>query len=278
MSEYLCNLLVPGAAKSGTSSLHELLDQHPAISMSIRKEPHYFAIDRYFQRGVSYHNSMFRKSEATFFGESSTIYMPCERAIKRATESLKAPKIIFLLRHPVDRCLSHYRWLYRLGYETEAPNIAFEKDSYGFNPDIDWGGNYKSYLQFSNYARYIPLWKSYFGQENVLVLRSEDLKRDHQSVMMKCFNFLGVEAQETHLISTNQTSNVVRAVPPFFLRAFERGTPAQFRKLIGYDRFRNWTLQFMTHESPYTLDEDGRAWLEDKLAEDIGFYETVKCA
>jgi hypothetical protein len=34
---------VIGAAKSGTTSLHRYLDQHPAISMSSVKEPNFFA-------------------------------------------------------------------------------------------------------------------------------------------------------------------------------------------------------------------------------------------
>ena len=36
------NFFIPGAAKSGTTSLHELLDTHPDISMSNEKEPVYW--------------------------------------------------------------------------------------------------------------------------------------------------------------------------------------------------------------------------------------------
>ena len=38
---YNPNFFIPGAAKSGTTSLHELLDTHPKISMSKEKEPDY---------------------------------------------------------------------------------------------------------------------------------------------------------------------------------------------------------------------------------------------
>ncbi len=37
------NLFIPGAAKSGTSSLHELLNLHPEINMSKNKEPHFIS-------------------------------------------------------------------------------------------------------------------------------------------------------------------------------------------------------------------------------------------
>ena len=36
------NFFIPGAAKSGTTSLHELFDTHPDISMSNEKEPVYW--------------------------------------------------------------------------------------------------------------------------------------------------------------------------------------------------------------------------------------------
>jgi hypothetical protein len=42
------NFLVIGAAKSGTSSLHRYLDQHPQVFMTANKEPNHFA----FQDGV----------------------------------------------------------------------------------------------------------------------------------------------------------------------------------------------------------------------------------
>ena len=37
----LPNLLIVGAAKSGTTSLHNYLKQHPAIFMTEHKEPHF---------------------------------------------------------------------------------------------------------------------------------------------------------------------------------------------------------------------------------------------
>ena len=39
------NLFIVGAAKSGTSSLYNYLSIHPEISMSLVKEPHFFALD-----------------------------------------------------------------------------------------------------------------------------------------------------------------------------------------------------------------------------------------
>ena len=104
MSEYLCNLVIPGAAKSGTSSLHDLLDQHPEVNMSKPKEPQHFSFEDLYMRGAVAHNSLFRNDKKyRYHGESSQCYMIHHVAMKRIKDSLSCPKIIIILRHPVDR-------------------------------------------------------------------------------------------------------------------------------------------------------------------------------
>ena len=45
-SPALPNLLVIGAHKAGTTSLHRYLDQHPEVAMSRTKELHFFVEER----------------------------------------------------------------------------------------------------------------------------------------------------------------------------------------------------------------------------------------
>lgn len=73
----LPNLIVPGAAKSGTTSLHESLQEHPDIFMCRRKEPHFFS------REASLDDQ--RRYEMLFErGESSTSYMVIPDAPSRS--------------------------------------------------------------------------------------------------------------------------------------------------------------------------------------------------
>jgi len=46
----LPNLIVIGAAKCGTTSLHEYLNEHPQISMSREKELHFFVEEKNWGR------------------------------------------------------------------------------------------------------------------------------------------------------------------------------------------------------------------------------------
>ena len=110
------NLFIPGAAKSGTSTLHEILNYHPNISMSSVKEPFFWVNQNflhYTQKNWDNYLSLFKeKKNATFRGESSTGYMLFPEFLDRIkileVENLK---LIFILRNPIDRIYSHYWYL-----------------------------------------------------------------------------------------------------------------------------------------------------------------------
>src|SRR5687767_10224357 len=68
----LPNLVVIGAMKSATSSLHHYLNLHPEISMSETKELDFFVEDKNWPRGIEWYESQF--SAARIRGESSPNY------------------------------------------------------------------------------------------------------------------------------------------------------------------------------------------------------------
>ncbi len=133
-SEYLCNLIIPGAGKSGTSSLHAALTAHPQICGSNPKEPQFFSFPERYALGPDHHNAYFScDGSAKYYCEGSQCYFVHEDAIKRIAESLDNPQIIIMLRDPVDRLLSHYAWNFKRGAEKaslgEAINRALKKSA-----------------------------------------------------------------------------------------------------------------------------------------------------
>ena len=81
------NLFLIGSMKSGTTTLHDLLAEHPDISMSEPKEPCYFVDPDllknlwpemwrmgYWKDEQAYLALFSGKSGAKYFGESSTDY------------------------------------------------------------------------------------------------------------------------------------------------------------------------------------------------------------
>lgn len=212
MNEYKCNLIIAGVGKSGTTSLHSYLDTHPDICMSEPKEPHYFSIDAEWKRGAGYHNGLFQKKpSATIFGESSTTYFSSETAMRRIESVLDNPKVIIVLRDPVGRVISHYRWVCSLGLEKRPFLQAIDESGYDFDPNVSVEGRcYMSYLEFSLYSKWVPLLQEVFGTENVLILRSDDLKDHPKLVVDKCCEFLGVEKMSLVLPEEqNRTEDIV---------------------------------------------------------------------
>jgi hypothetical protein len=280
MTGYVCNLVVPGAAKSGTSSLHSLLDRHPAICMSHPKEPHHFSMPDRFARGPEAHNAIFAAQgrDIRFYGESSTTYLVDEPSRHRLSRCLPGARIIIIMREPVARTLSHHRWMTRLGFERRSLVRAIAENGHGFDPAHHWDGNYKSYLQFSNYSRYIPKWAETFGADNVLLLRSEDLKRDQRAVLRRCLDFLGLPAIRVDgTVEKNRTEQTIRAMP-FALRPVERRLPGRLRASYPYRALR-WRLLRAATPKPAErpTDEEERA-LREALADDIAFYRALEPA
>jgi hypothetical protein len=275
-SEYLCNLIVPGAAKSGTSSFHEYLNEHPEISMSSSKEPHHFARNDIYAQGANAHNKLFEQTQGVrYFGESSTGYLPWADAAARVASDLDDPKVIILLRHPVDRCFSHYRWRYRLGLEKRGFLQALKEDGVGYNPEKPTQFGYMAYLEFSQYERQYAIWKDAVGEENCLVISSEDLLNDRSHVMEQCFSFLNVSKftlSEEHQ-KKNETNKIGRISPEMATKAM-RFVPKGLKSSWLYKKIRRSLLSSTAPTPPKSMTQEERAFVQRALADDIRWFES----
>ena len=277
MSQYLCNLILPGAAKSGTSSLHEILDRHPNICMSNNKEPQFFSFDDLYGKGPDFHNKLFEGNQACrFFGESSQSYFVDQCAMKRIYQCLETPKVILLLRHPIERLWSHYRWNRRLGVETEslleAINNRGDDTGYDFDSRVGMYRERGGYLSFSRYSRYVNLWKDVFGDGNVLIVRTEDMRVKQECAASRCFSFLELSDFRISNVTPRNTTEATRRIAPRSLRNLGKMMPKKMKNEF-YFRTRNWLLKTPVAAKQMTSDE---LWLcQELLAEDIEFYESL---
>lgn len=214
MANYKCNLIVPGFAKSGTSSLHNYLNCHDRICMSTPKETHHFSITKRYEKGHRNHNEIFRNQninlEVSYYGESSTSYSIWVPAMEKIRDNLDNFKVIILLREPVERLLSHYLWLWTLGLEKR--NILYairEEEQFGFNPKFSLKGAYPCYYRASNYSYWCGMMEQTYGEDNILYVDSEKLFKNKMMALNECFEFLGLEKliylDEIH---SNKTGNI----------------------------------------------------------------------
>lgn len=277
-AKYLCNLIVPGAAKSGTSSLHEALNKHPKISMSEQKEPHYFCRSEKYAQGCNYHNGLFSPDDAAeFFGESSTGYMIWSDAVERIARDLTNPKIILLLRHPVERTISHWKWRVKLGLEGRPIMAAIEANGYGFDPEKpDNGYGYMSYLQFSEYSKYCSMWIEQFGKENCLTITTDDLRTKFQNTMSKCFSFLDLDNFVfKDEVKSNETRNLVGRPQPFMTKMMSP-LPSNLKKTYFYRNIRDYILRMQTSKKEIKVSDNDIKAIEILLKKEIEYFDMVK--
>lgn len=189
----LPNLLVIGAPKCGTTSLHNYLDSHPEISMSKIKELDFFINDGTWDNGVEWYRENFDPT-STIRGESSTGYTRGQHAIgvaARAKSVLPEAKLIYLVRDPIDRIRSDYHHHRAIGLEPRSFAEALADPE---NP----------YFQASSYGSQLAPYIDHFGADRILVETQERLLSERRVCLARIFRFLGVDDQ-VNLVEFDRT-------------------------------------------------------------------------
>ena len=108
----LPDFIVIGAMKSATTTLHEQLARQSDLFLSRPKEPNFFSDDENYARGFNWYASFFEGADdSLLLGESSTHYTKLPtypRTVERMVRALPRVKLIYVMRHPIDRLTSHY--------------------------------------------------------------------------------------------------------------------------------------------------------------------------
>jgi hypothetical protein len=180
------NLFIIGAMKSGTTSLHEYLDTHPQIVMSQEKEPGYFVEQLGLHKGEEWYFSRWTgvNGQHRYRGESSTHYtkLPVFQGVpERLYRFNPEARLIYIMRNPFDRIVSHYWHAVRDAYHGGElrPLLRAVKEDPG-------------YLSFSDYATQLEPYFDRFGRGAVLTLTFEALLEDPQREIDRIYTWLGL--------------------------------------------------------------------------------------
>jgi hypothetical protein len=249
--------------------------------MSQPKEPHHFARSDRWAQGADAHNALF--SDATggefYFGESSTTYCIWPEAAERIASTLEAPKVIILMRHPVERALSHYQWMYRLGLESRPFLEAMRADGESFHPDRPIHGCYRGYLAFSRYADNVPRWKELFPPQDLMLLSTSELASDPPTTLKRVHDFLGLAH---HTPTKREQVNRTRDQAPLLYRRWARiartvvpdSVIGTLREVPGL-RALWWRTSRPEIRKPPQTGAAERVWLENALDAHVRFYEAT---
>jgi len=197
----LPNFMCLGAAKSGTTTLYNILRQHSDIYIPSFKEPHFFDIPENFEKGIEwYKKTYFKKTDSKIIADFTPSYFFDENAPKRIFESLdKNMKFIVIIRNPVDRAYSHYLHSKRDHHESEDFEKSLKLEINRLK-QYDEQSDYLSYLRHSYvhqglYSKMLERYLHYFSLDNFLFISFEDeFLQERDLTIKKVLDFLEIDS------------------------------------------------------------------------------------
>lgn len=171
-----------GPDKSGSSWLFEVLRHHPDCFVPACKDVYFF--DEHYDKGLDWYTSFFADApdDAGMLGELSHSYLFSSEAAQRIKCDLPGVKLLTSLRHPVDRCYSHYLYLVSSG---------LVRTSFAETIDIRPGLTRSSY-----YAQPLSEYMKRFGPDQLKILFFDDLQKDPRAYARQVYDFLGLRFNE----------------------------------------------------------------------------------
>lgn len=285
------DFIIGGAPKCGTTSLHFILDQHDDVSLPF-DEVHFFDADDPIahpdfmsvqndklvwwdtrpsaDQNLDWYAGRFdTDTDARLIGEDSTTYLMSEVAPARIQALVPDVRMIFMLRHPVERAYSQYWHLVKTARTSEP----FEKAIITF-PHILLG---------SSYANGIRRFQNTFGPDQVKVVLFEDFRADNQACLDDVTGFIGaapmkIDPDRTWFNKTRYPANlrlqrVANLVGGALVRRKYRGHMAEGRSArakvfnkLHYWWFKHVNARLMTADRPPPMTQETRAYLEQHLS------------
>ena len=174
--KFLPDFFIIGAQKSGTSTLHQILKNTDIVSLPKNKETHYFSYFIKKKKKYSwYKEQFFIKKYHQLIGEVDPSYMYIDDSPKNIKKFIKKPKIIIILRKPIDRAFSHYLMSFRRGLEKNSFIDAILDEPARLKNRKEFNLNNFSYLDRGNYSFQIRRYQEIFQNSSFLFLKFDDL-------------------------------------------------------------------------------------------------------
>ena len=212
--------------KGGTTSLCSYLAEHPEVYISEEKELHFFIDGGNWACGQAWYEAQFASAgKAIARGEGSTTYAlwPNQDGVpERVTRMIPDVRIVYVVREPLSRIVSHYAHDWAMGDERRAIADALTDDS--------------TFVNGSRYTTQLARWLEHIPRSHLHVTTSDALRSDRAATVSRIQEFVGVDssfvapslANEAHL-----TADKSRAVRPAFRRLWANPAYRSAAKIAG---------------------------------------------
>ena len=195
-------MLVVGAMKAGTTTLAAVLQRHPRIAFCSRKEPGFFSRDERYAWGFEWYRGLFAHAKAgQLLCEASTCYSRSAvypKAAERLAAASPHAKLIYVLRHPVERVYSHYCHVVRERF-AKGERVPGLREVLDQDPEC---------VSASEYARELRHLLRHFPREQILCLRFEEVSQDLSRAADAIAAFLEIEPFDEDTLRSVTAENV----------------------------------------------------------------------
>lgn len=261
------NLVIAGAPKCGTTSLHDWLSMHPQAFGAKEKELRFLMDENYpltrdggyIKSGLYGYSRYFegaRTGEYECVFETTPDYIYQKKAIEVLSSELLETRVAFILRRPADRVLSMYKFAQNnisiIPAEMTFQEFVDEIQIQGADGEL--GGALKDRLiiahtiQHSKYFDYLKSWYDHIEPQRISIWRFEELAADPKCFMRKFASHYGlhenfyndfafIRSNESFTVKNQKLNRIFRSIRPFIPAAVQtprtrKWTRDAYRKLV----------------------------------------------
>ena len=253
------DFILIGAMKCGTTTLAAQLDQQDGVFITKPKEPNYFSDDDVYAKGPQWYASLFsHATETDLKGEASTHYTKLPtypKTLSRMQAALPELRLIYMIRDPMVRAVSHYIHEWTEGRMGADANAAFVQ-----SPEV---------VEYGCYGKQIDPFIHAYGRENVFLTSLEQIKADPDAEFARIATFLGLEgAAWVHEMPAQNVSKSRSRQFPMQKLLIDNPVAAALRRTLVPKSVRNWIREGRTMQERPEIPEDLQADMRERFLED----------
>lgn len=257
----LPSFLIIGAMKSATTTLYEQLLRQPGIFLPKLKEPNFFSDDQQYVRGLDWYEELFNDAQASdILGEASTHYAKLPtypQTIVRMRNCLESPRLVYVMRHPIDRLISQYVHQWSEG---------------GIGCDLDEAvTRHPELIAYSSYAMQLTPYVDAYGRNAIIPIFFDRMKVAPQNELERICRFVGYKYAvqwRTDISPSNISAERFRKFP-FYNLLVDNPIAASLRRTLVPKSIRTKVRQFFSMRRRPLLAEKTRKHLEKIFDEDL---------
>lgn len=195
-------LIIAGTTKAGTTSLFNYLADHPAICASNVKETRFFLEREYpleakfrLEGGLDHYEEFYNQCATRPIRlEATPDYLYSRLAPARMAGALADVHLIFVLRDPIDRLVSWYRFAKQLGRLDQGASFEEFVQRQNLNPDFMSATQYQDAMIQGKYSLFLAGYFDRFGPERIALIQQNGLAQQPQSVLQALCEFAGIDS------------------------------------------------------------------------------------